>query len=281
MSSLAPILEAFFTDRLLTQRRASPHTVASYRDTFRLLLAFAQQRTGKAPSLLVLADLDAPLIGAFLDHLEHGRRNSIRTRNARLVAIRSLFRYAALREPADAAVIQRVLSIPGKRFEKAIVSFLTTDEIEALLAAPGHLDRPPRSRPAAHAVPDRPPGVRAHRPALRGHLPRQGSAPALPRQGAQRALHPAHLSDGHGPAFLDGRTRRRARQPSLPQPPAQPAQPRRGRTTHRQVRQRRRETLPVPARQGHLATRLSPLERHAAQLDDRQCHDSSKRSSIL
>jgi len=136
MSSLAPILEAFFTDRLLTQRRASPHTVASYRDTFRLLLAFAQQRTGKAPSRLMLADLDAPLIGAFLDHLEHGRRNSIRTRNARLVAIRSLFRYAALREPADAAVIQRVLSIPCKRFEKAIVSFLTTDEIEALLAVP-------------------------------------------------------------------------------------------------------------------------------------------------
>ena len=88
------------------------------------------------PSRLELADLDAPLIGAFLDHLEHGRRNSIRTRNARLVAIHSLFRYAALREPADAAVIHRVLSIPQKRFEKAIVSFLTIDEVEALLATP-------------------------------------------------------------------------------------------------------------------------------------------------
>ncbi len=136
MSSLAPTLEAFFTERLLTQRRASPHTVASYRDTFRLLLTFAQQRTGKAPSRLELADLDAPLIGAFLDHLEHGRRNSARTRNARLTAIHSLFRYAALREPADAAVIQRVLAIPSKRFEKAIVSFLTTDEAAALLAIP-------------------------------------------------------------------------------------------------------------------------------------------------
>ena len=136
MSSLAPVLEAFFTERLLTQRQVSPHTVASYRDTFRLLLAFAQQRTGKAPSRLELADLDAPLIGAFLDHLEHGRRNSARTRNARLTAIHSLFRYAALREPADAAVIQRVLSIPCKRFEKAVVSFLTTGEAEALLAAP-------------------------------------------------------------------------------------------------------------------------------------------------
>lgn len=136
MTSLAPVLEGFFIERLLTQRRVSPHTVASYRDTFRLLLIFAQQRTGKAPSRLELADLDAPLIGAFLDDLEHSRRNSIRTRNARLVAVHSLFRYAALREPADAAVIQRVLSIPSKRFEKAIVSFLTNDEIEALLAVP-------------------------------------------------------------------------------------------------------------------------------------------------
>ena len=136
MTSLAPVLEAFFTERLLTQRRVSPHTVGSYRDTFRLLLLFAQQRTGKAPSRLELADLDAPLIGAFLDDLEHSRGNSVRTRNARLVAVHSLFRYAALREPADAAVIQRVLSIPCKRFEKAIVSFLTTGEIEALLAVP-------------------------------------------------------------------------------------------------------------------------------------------------
>jgi len=136
MSSLAPTLEAFFTQRLLTQRQVSPHTIASYRDTFRLLLAFAQQRTGKAPSRLELADLDAPLIGDFLDHLEQGRRNSARTRNARLTAIHSLFRYAAVREPADAAVIQRVLSIPCKRFEKAVVSFLTVEEAEAFLAAP-------------------------------------------------------------------------------------------------------------------------------------------------
>jgi integrase/recombinase XerD len=136
MSSLAPILEAFFTERLLTQRQVSSHTVAAYRDTFRLLLGFAQRRTGKAPCELNLADLDAPLIAAFLDHLEHERANSVRTRNARLVAVHSLFRYAALREPASAAVIQRVLAIPQKRFEKAVVSFLTRDEIEALLAAP-------------------------------------------------------------------------------------------------------------------------------------------------
>jgi len=136
MSSLAPILEAFFTERLLTQRQVSAHTVPAYRDTLRPLLGFAQRRTGKSPCQLDLADLDAPLIAAFLDHLEHERHNSVRTRNARLVAVHSLFRYAALREPASAAVIQRVLAIPQKRFEKAVVSFLTRDEIEALLAAP-------------------------------------------------------------------------------------------------------------------------------------------------
>ena len=136
MTSLAPILETFFTERLLTQRQVSPHTVASYRDTFRLLLTFAQQRTGIPPSRLNLADLDAPLIGAFLDHLEHERGNSVRTRNARLVAIHSLFRYAALREPACAHVIQRVLSIPHKRFDKADVCYLNLEEVQAVLAAP-------------------------------------------------------------------------------------------------------------------------------------------------
>jgi integrase/recombinase XerD len=136
MSSLAPILEAFFTERLLTQRRASPHTVASYRDTFRLLLTFARDRTGRPPNQLQLADLDAPLIAAFLDHLEHQRRNSVRTRNARLVAVHSLFRYAALREPAHAGLIQRVLAIPQKQFERTAVCFLTREEIEALLSTP-------------------------------------------------------------------------------------------------------------------------------------------------
>lgn len=136
MTSLAPLLQAFFTERLVTQRRVSPHTVASYRDTFRLLLGFAQQRTGKAPSELDLVDLDAALIAAFLDHLEHERQNSVRTRNVRLVAVHSLFRFAALREPAQAELIQRVLSIPQKRFERATVSFLDRDEIAAILASP-------------------------------------------------------------------------------------------------------------------------------------------------
>lgn len=136
MSSLAPLLQSFFTERLITQRRASPHTVASYRDTFRLLLGFAAERTGKAPSKLELVDLDAPLIGAFLDHLEKARHNGVRTRNNRLVAVHSLFRFAALREPEHASVIQRVLAIPQKRFERAIVSFLNREEIVAILASP-------------------------------------------------------------------------------------------------------------------------------------------------
>jgi integrase/recombinase XerD len=136
MTALAPTLEAFFTDRLGRQRQASPHTVSAYRDTFRLLVRFTRQATGKAPCELDFADLDAPVISAFLEHLEVERHNSVRTRNARLAAIHSLFRYADLRHPEHAAVIKRVLAIPPKRFERALVTFLTPAEIHALLAAP-------------------------------------------------------------------------------------------------------------------------------------------------
>lgn len=135
MSNLAPILEAFFTERLLTQRQASPRTVAAYRDTFRLLLNFVHEQIGKAPSQVDIAELDAPLIGAFLDWLEHDRHNGVRTRNARLAAIHSLFRYASFRHPEHANVIQRVLAIPSKRYERSTIDFLNQDEIDALLAA--------------------------------------------------------------------------------------------------------------------------------------------------
>jgi integrase/recombinase XerD len=136
MSLLATTLEAFFTERLIGQRRASPHTVASYRDTFGLLLAFAHEHTGRPPSRLQLEDLDAPSIGAFLEHLEKDRRNSVRTRNARLSAVHSLFRFAALRHPEHAALIQRVLAIPPKRADRPLVTFMTDPEVDALLAAP-------------------------------------------------------------------------------------------------------------------------------------------------
>jgi len=135
MTALAPTLQSFFTDRLMSQRQASPHTIAAYRDTFRLLLRFAAERTSKPPSTLDLSDLDAPLVGAFLEHLERDRRNSPRTRNNRLAAIHSLFSYAALRHPEHAASIQRVLAIPAKRFERNLVTFLTEPEADTLLAA--------------------------------------------------------------------------------------------------------------------------------------------------
>ena len=136
MSALAPTMESFFLERLGRQRRASPHTIAAYRDTFRLLVDFAQTRTGTAPCNLDLADLDAPLVAAFLDHLEQDRHNSVRTRNARLAAIHSLFRYAALRHPEHADLIARVLAIPTKKHDRALVSFLTSTETDAVLAAP-------------------------------------------------------------------------------------------------------------------------------------------------
>jgi len=136
VSALAPTLEAFFTGRLISEKGVSPHTIAAYRDTFRLLLAFAQRRTGKQPSKLEIEDLDALLIGAFLDHLEQDRGNSPRTRNARLAAIHSMFRFAALEHPEHAALISRVLAVPTKRFDRAIVTYLTPNEVDALIDAP-------------------------------------------------------------------------------------------------------------------------------------------------
>lgn len=136
MTILAPWLQTFFTDRLQKQRRVSPHTVAAYRDTFKLLVRFAKQRLAKEPSALLIDDLDAPFVAAFLDDLEAQRKNSIRTRNARLAAIHSFFRYAAYHLPDHLAQIQRVLAIPQKRALRTIVGFLTRPETEAILAAP-------------------------------------------------------------------------------------------------------------------------------------------------
>jgi site-specific recombinase XerD len=136
MTAVAPTLESWFTDRLGRQRQVSARTVASYRDTLKLLLCFMQDRTGKSPSSLDWDDLDQEAISAFLDHLEHDRGNSARTRNLRLTAIRSLFRYAALRHPEHASVIQHVLAIPTKRFDKKTISFLNAEEAAALIDAP-------------------------------------------------------------------------------------------------------------------------------------------------
>jgi site-specific recombinase XerD len=136
VTRVAGLLEPFFSQRLQQQRNASPNTIAAYRDTFRLLLAIAQQRLRKAPSELLLVQLDAALIVAFLQYLEKDRNNSVRTRNARLAAIHSFFRFAALREPAHAALCQRVLAIPTKKTERKLVTSLVRAEQDALLAAP-------------------------------------------------------------------------------------------------------------------------------------------------
>jgi integrase/recombinase XerD len=134
-ADLGPLVEAFFCKRLISQRRASPHTIASYRDTFRLLLAFAQKRLSRAPSQLELKDISPSLVSDFLDHLEATRGNRARTRNLRLTAVRSFFRFAALEAPDHGGVIKRVLAIPNKRCQRPLIGFLTRPEIEALLAA--------------------------------------------------------------------------------------------------------------------------------------------------
>ena len=135
MSALAPAMQAYFTDRLGMQRGASQNTIAAYCQTFRLLLGFAAKRTGRNPSELDIDQLDAPLIAAFLNHLEKARGNSVRTRNHRLAAIHSLFAYLALQHPEHAASIQRVLAIPHKKTERNLVTYLTEPEVNALLAA--------------------------------------------------------------------------------------------------------------------------------------------------
>jgi len=136
VSAITATVQMFFTDRLAKQRQASAHTIAAYRDTLRLLFVFLQERTGKCPAQLDWADLDHTSISAFLEYLETDRHNSARTRNIRLGALRSLFHYAALLHPEHADVIARVLAIPPKRFDKATVSYLTAEEVDALIAAP-------------------------------------------------------------------------------------------------------------------------------------------------
>jgi integrase/recombinase XerD len=162
--SLSALLQGFFTDRLLRQLRASPHTVAAYRDTFRLLLRFAVEHVGQPSTKLRLERLDATFVGQFLDYLESKRGNTARTRNMRLAAIRSFFRYVALCEPAYALQCERVLSMPDKRHVRHPVAFLSRPEIEAVprCSVQGDMDRPPRSRAPPGRGPNRTSRFRAH-----------------------------------------------------------------------------------------------------------------------
>ena len=136
LPSFPALLERFFTQRLMQQRRASPHTISSYRDAFRQFLKFAEERLHKPPSRFNFEEIDAPLVVAFLDSLDKQQGLSVRSRNLRLTAIHSFFRYTAFEAPAHSAQIQRVLAIPSKRFTRTLVEFLTRSEIDALLAAP-------------------------------------------------------------------------------------------------------------------------------------------------
>jgi integrase/recombinase XerD len=173
----------------MAQRHASPHTVASYRDCLKLLISYVQETTGVAPSKLGFPDLDAKVIGGFLDHLERARGLSVQSRNVRLAAIRSLFTFAALRHPEHAALIGRVLSIPAKRGERALVSFLVPDEVDALLASP---DRSRRTGRRDHAllVLALQTGLRvAELSALRIDDLHLGTGVTLRREGQERAHH--------------------------------------------------------------------------------------------
>ena len=136
MTSIAATVQAFFTDYLLRQRQVSPHPIASYRDSVRMLLTYAADRSATPCHRLEFAQLDAPMVAAFLDHLESSRGISVRSRNVRLAAIHSLFRFAALRHPEHAEDIQRVLAIPTKLGDHTVVTYLTNDEAEAILTAP-------------------------------------------------------------------------------------------------------------------------------------------------
>ena len=135
-SRFANLIEEFFLDRLIRQRNSSPQTVAAYRDCFRLLFEFARDQRNKPTDRLVLADLDAPFVLAFLDHLEKVRKNSIRSRNARLAAVRSFLRFAAFKDPESLAMIQRSLAIPFKRCSRPLVGYLSREEVQAIVNAP-------------------------------------------------------------------------------------------------------------------------------------------------
>ena len=215
MTALAPVLEAFFSQRLINEKGVSPHTIAAYRDTFRLLLVFAQQRTGKQPSKLELEHLDATLIAAFLDHLQTDRGNSPRTRNARLAAIHSMFRFAALRHPEHAAVISRVIAVPTKRFDRAIVTYLTTDEVDALLAAPDHGRWIGRRDHALLTLAIQTGARVSELTALRGHDLHLGTGPHIQISGKGRKQRATPLTK-QTIAVLREWTRERAGQPDQP-----------------------------------------------------------------
>jgi Phage integrase, N-terminal SAM-like domain len=220
-TDLPTLLQSFFTTRLMMQRKVSPHTIASYRDTFRLLLQFAQTRLRKAPSQMGLDDLDAALDGAFLKDLENRRHNGARSRNLRLTAIRSFFRYASLEAPAHSRIIQRVLgdSEPTTGSRPGWLSDPARDRGAAGGPESNEVAGTPRPRLSPHRRSDRPAIVRDDRVASRGHLARSRRTCALPRKRSQGTLYSSGQTHGRGPESLDPGARQRRFQDAIPQHP--------------------------------------------------------------
>ena len=267
MTPVAPTLQAFFTDRLTRQLQASPRTIASYRDTLRLLLCFTQERTGKQPAKLDWDDLNEALISAFLEHLETDRHNTPRTRNLRLTAIRSLFKYAALRHPEHASVIAQVLSIPPKRHQKRRISFLTAEESKALIDAPdqsrweGRRDRAMLTLTIQAGL-----GVRTDRAEHRRHRARDRRARPLRRQRPETEDRSAHHSSPSRPHRLADRARRQTNRSAVRDPHRTPAQPRRDRATREQ---------PTPPPQRRPARRCGPSSStRTSCVTAARCHSS-------
>ena len=266
MTLIAPTLQLFFTDRLAQQRQASPRTIAAYRDALKLLLGFVHDQSGKTPVELDWDDLDAAMISAFLNHLEDARHNSVRTRNVRLTAIRSLFTYAALRHPEHALVIQRVLAIPPKRFDKRIVTFLTPPEVDALIAAPDP-SRWEGRRDRALMLLAIQTGLRVSElTGLNCGDLTLGAGANVCCEGKGRKQRAVPLT-GPVEALLRAWLTERAGLPTDPLFPTRErpaAQPRCRRAARQHPRSDRGDTMPVAARQDDPSSRVSPHLRHVA-----------------
>ena len=248
-ANLAGHLQRFFTDRLLGQLGASPHTVASYRDTFRLLLKFASKHYRRKASDLRVEDLDAELVGSFLQHLERDRRNSIRSRNVRLSAIHAFFSSVCLNEPACASHCQRVLAMPFKRFERAPVEFLTSEETIALLNAPntetwiGQRDQTAAGSRGANRTAE----LGAHSIAATRRAPRHRGTRPLPWQRTQGPMHTVAIRRGRTACPLAGATTSGTDNAGLPNRPRQTHEFRRPPKARRPARQERQEGVSLVA----------------------------------
>ena len=272
--NVATLIERYFTERLVCQRNVSANTIASYRDTFRLLFTFAQVRLHKPPSTLTLGDLDVPFISAFLADLETRRGASVRTRNLRLTAIRSFFRFASFEEPGHSALIQRVLAMPSKRHDKRQVHFLTRPEIEAILAAPDRTTWLGRRDHTLLLL-----AVQTRLAPLRADRPRQGCRPsrrrracAMRRQRAKGTMHAADLARAErSPDVAEG-TGAAQRKRVVPQYARRPSQRRQRAVASRQACAPRQREVSVTGVQTGVAARAETQRRDGAAASRRRLH---------